>query len=88
MIQSPYQNHGSRCLAKKEEDGVEVHHLQDVDDSFSFIQMANLGHRAGQLLEKQYLIIHPTADGNNDVWYIISQFCKKLKVNYLTVIGA
>ncbi|KAF7656562.1 hypothetical protein LDENG_00039470 [Lucifuga dentata] len=25
-------------------------------------QMANLAHRAGQLLEKQYLIIHPTAD--------------------------
>uniref|UniRef100_A0A667ZCK8 Dipeptidyl-peptidase 6b n=1 Tax=Myripristis murdjan TaxID=586833 RepID=A0A667ZCK8_9TELE len=27
-------------------------------------QMANLAHRAGQLLDKQYLIIHPTADGN------------------------
>uniref|UniRef100_A0A667ZCU6 Dipeptidyl-peptidase 6b n=1 Tax=Myripristis murdjan TaxID=586833 RepID=A0A667ZCU6_9TELE len=25
-------------------------------------QMANLAHRAGQLLDKQYLIIHPTAD--------------------------
>uniref|UniRef100_A0A3B4TXZ7 Dipeptidyl-peptidase 6b n=1 Tax=Seriola dumerili TaxID=41447 RepID=A0A3B4TXZ7_SERDU len=25
--------------------------------------MTNLAHRAGQLLEKQYLIIHPTADG-------------------------
>lgn len=30
----------------------------------SFFQMANLAHRAGQLLQKQYLIIHPTADGN------------------------
>lgn len=26
-------------------------------------QMANLAHRAGQLAEKQYLIVHPTADG-------------------------
>lgn len=26
-------------------------------------QMANLVHRAHQLLQKQYLIIHPTADG-------------------------
>lgn len=30
---------------------------------FVFLQMANLAHRAGQLLQKQYLIIHPTADG-------------------------
>lgn len=47
--------------------GVDGQYLEDVDDSFSFVQVANLGHRAGQLLEKQYLIIHPTADGNNDV---------------------
>lgn len=33
--------------------------------------MANLAHRAGQLLEKQYLIIHPTADGNSTVFFII-----------------
>lgn len=26
--------------------------------------MANLAHRAGRLLEKNYLIIHPTADGD------------------------
>lgn len=29
-----------------------------------FPQMANLAQRAGQLAQKQYLIIHPTADGN------------------------
>lgn len=28
-----------------------------------FLQMANLAQRAGQLAQKQYLIIHPTADG-------------------------
>uniref|UniRef100_A0A3Q4HNX9 Dipeptidyl-peptidase 6b n=1 Tax=Neolamprologus brichardi TaxID=32507 RepID=A0A3Q4HNX9_NEOBR len=33
--------------------------------------MANLAHRAGQLLEKQYLIIHPTADASP---YCICQF--------------
>lgn len=37
--------------------------------SFSFLQMANLAHRAGQLLQKQYLIIHPTADGNRHMFY-------------------
>lgn len=26
-------------------------------------QMANLAHRAHQLVQKEYLIIHPTADG-------------------------
>lgn len=30
-----------------------------------FPQGANLAHRAGQLLQKQYLIIHPTADGKD-----------------------
>lgn len=34
------------------------------------LQMANLAHRAGQLLQKQYLIIHPTADGNRHVVFL------------------
>lgn len=38
--------------------------LNDWFFSFSFFQMANLAHRGGQLLDKQYMIIHPTADGN------------------------
>lgn len=29
-----------------------------------FPQMANLAHRAGLLAQRQYLIIHPTADGS------------------------
>lgn len=38
---------------------------------FFFLQMANLAHRAGQLLQKQYLIIHPTADGNRHMFYVL-----------------
>uniref|UniRef100_A0A671YZ28 Dipeptidyl-peptidase 6b n=1 Tax=Sparus aurata TaxID=8175 RepID=A0A671YZ28_SPAAU len=33
-----------------------------ISHTFFRFHMANLAHRAGQLLQKQYLIIHPTAD--------------------------
>lgn len=43
----------------------DVNSLDVGSPSLVFPQGANLAHRAGQLLQKQYLIIHPTADGKD-----------------------
>jgi len=51
--------------------------LCEVDLSLSFLQTANLAHRAGQLLQKQYLIIHPTADGNGRLRVSTSQTLRR-----------
>lgn len=56
--------------------------------SVSFLQMANLAHRAGQLLEKQYLIIHPTADGRTQCFLFSKYHSKYVRAQSLTAISS